>query len=251
MKKLKKILLNNGSLTLLSIISLILVFVFVCLIVLSIIYKAGIIDSSFFLRAEETTQGSFYPSADEENVEPGYTALDSEENFKKLLASFPYYDDFYAEFYVTYVYEALYNVEFYRIYKNGGRYRIETYDMQNNLAELILCDGTRVSVTNKEGHTASYPVSDDFTIAKQAALPSFLFYENGEYTLIEYTEEGGICTVTCEYPSLGTTDVVSIDMETGIMKSSITSLGGKVIMFYDIMDFETECVFGEDVFIVR
>ncbi len=251
MKKLKKILVNNGSLTLLSIISLILVFAIVCFAALSLIYKAGIIDPSFFLRAEETTQGVFYPSADEENVEPGYAAIDSEENFKKLLSSFPYYDDFYTEFYVTYVYESLYNVEFYRIYKSGERYRIETYDMQNNLAQLTLCDGTRAYVTNGEGHTASYPVSADFTLANQAALPSFLFYESGEYALIEYTEETGICTVTCEYPSLGTSDVVSIDMKTGIMKSSITSLDGKVIMFYDIMDFETECVFEEGVFVLK
>ena len=44
MKKLKKILVNNGSLTLLSIISLILVFAIVCFAALSLIYKAGIID---------------------------------------------------------------------------------------------------------------------------------------------------------------------------------------------------------------
>lgn len=248
MKKLKKLLVNNGSLTLLSIISLILVFAIVCLAVLSVIYKTGFTAIPFVSRTAESTQSALPPSADGDNREPEYEAINSEETIKKLLASFPYYDDFYAEFYVTYIYES-YNVEFYRIYKQGERYRIEIYDMQHNLSELIVCDGMGVAVRNKEGFVKSYPVSEEFTLANQTPLPSFLFYKSEVYTLSEYIEEDGVCTIECEYPVLGTKDIVTIDMETGIMKSSLMYLGEKVIMFYDMMEFETDFTFDDSLFI--
>ena len=48
---------------------------------------------------------------------------------------------------------------------------------------------------------------------------------------------------------LGTKDIVTIDMETGIMKSSLMYLGEKVIMFYDMMEFETDFTFDDSLFI--
>ncbi len=248
MKKLKKILFNNGSLTFLSIVSLILVFVSVCFLVLTAIYRAGFIENPFGVGDAQTTQGVFLPSADEENKEPHYEEVNYEENFKKLLASFPYYEDLYAEFYITYVYEA-YNVEFYRLYKNGERYRIESYDMQNNRIELIICDGKSVSVTNAQGYVKTYPVSEDFTFASQASLPSFLFYEKSGYSLSEYRIEDSDYYVKCEYSDLGTSDVVTLDAETGALKSARTYLGEKVIMFYDVMEFESHYAFSNDLFV--
>ncbi|MBO5005912.1 MAG: hypothetical protein J6C89_00560 [Clostridia bacterium] len=247
MKKLKKILFNNGSLTFLSIVSLILVFALVCLIVLSAIHRAGLIENPFGAGDTQTTQGVFLPSADAENREPHYDEINHEENFKKLLASFPYYEELYAEFYITYVYEA-YNVEFYRVYKNGERYRIESYDMQSNRIELIVCDGKSVSVTDADGKVDVYPVSENFTFAKQASLPTFLFYEKSGYSLIKYGTEGSDYSIRCEYPDLGTADVVTLDVNTGVLKSAITYLGEKVIMFYDVMEFEPHYAFGEDLF---
>ncbi len=248
MKKLKKILFNNGSLTLLSIISLILVFVIVCAGALTAIYQIGIIDNPFDMGAEQTTQAAFLPSANEENKKPEYEGMDSEENFKKLLSSFPYYKDIYAEFYITYIYES-YNVEFYRVFKNGELYRIESYDMQNNLRELIICDGERVSVMNSDGETCVYPVCEEFSFANQSNLPTFLFFKKDEYVLSGYNIEGADYIVNCEYPNMGTSDIVIFDVETGNLKKARTYLDETVIMFYDIMDFETEYAFEDELFL--
>ncbi|MBO5023272.1 MAG: hypothetical protein J6D11_03050 [Clostridia bacterium] len=247
MKKLKKILFNNGSLTFLSIVSLILVFALVCFLVLNGIYRAGFIENPFGFGSAQTTQAVFLPSADEENREPHYEEIDSKENLKKLLTSFPYYEDLYAEFYITYVYES-YNVEFYRAYKNGDRYRIESYDMQNNRTQLIICDGKNVSVTNAEGHVKIYSVSEEFSFANQVSLPSFLLYEKSGYVLSEYRINGADYIVKCDFPELCTSDVVHIDVETGALKSARTYLGEKVIMFYDVIEFEAEYAFENDIF---
>ena len=248
MKKLKKILFNNGSLTLLSIVSLILVFVIVCAGALTAIYQMGIIDNPFDIGEEQTTQAAFLPSADEENRKPEYVEIDSKENFKKLLASFPYYEDVYAEFYITYVYES-YNVEFYRVYKNADLYRIESYDMQNNLRELIICDGERVFVMNSDREVSFYPVCEEFSFANQSNLPTFLFYKADDYVLSGYNIDGTDYTVNCEYPSMGTSDSVVFDVETGNLKKARTYLGKTVIMFYDIMDFETDYAFEDGLFV--
>ncbi len=247
MKKLKQFLFNNGSLTLLSIISIILVFAIVCFSVLSVIYKTGIIEIPYLSQTADSTQNTLSPSYEADNREPDYEAIDHESNIKTLLASFPYYDDFYAEFYITYIYES-YNVEFCRIYKQNEKYRIEIYDMQNDLSSLVVCDGYAVSVQNEDGVSERYLISEEFDFEAQAPLPSFLFYKTGEYVLKSYTEEKGVCTVECEYPLLGTKDIITIDTETGLMKNYLMYLGDKVIMFYDIMEFDIDVAFDEETF---
>lgn len=248
MKKIRNFLFNNGSLTFLSIISLILVFVIVCAGALTMIYRIGFIDNPFDVGADQTTQAAFLPSANEENKKPQYEDMDSEENFKMLLASFPYYEDIYAEFYITYIYES-YNVEFYRVYKNGALYRIESYDMQNNLRELVICNGTHVSVMDKYGEFSVYPVSEAFSFENQSSLPTFLFLKNDEYILSDYHMDGTDYIVTCDYPNLGTSDVVTFDAKTGALKKARMYFGETVIMFYDIMDFDTEYAFENGLFV--
>ncbi|MGN1095910.1 MAG: hypothetical protein ACI4QR_05935 [Eubacteriales bacterium] len=247
-EKLKKLFFGNGSLTLLSIISLILIFAAVCLLVFSVIYKAGVIDLPFLTKSTEKTATPFLPSDDEGNKAPGYISVNTRENLEKLLSSFPYYNDFYAEFYITYTYET-YNIELYRVYKYGEKYRIETLDSYGNLKKKIVCDGKRVSVTDYISlSSAIYDISEEFTFEKQAPLPSFSFFGSGEYYISGYLESGGICSVRCEYPALNMSDIVDIDMNTGLMKRSHSYIGETLVMFYDIKNFDTNYLFNELLF---
>ncbi len=248
MKKLKKILLGNGSLTLLSIISLILLLVVVCTASLSVIYKKGIIDIPFSFGTEEETVQSTRPVQDiGNNSESNYNSIDHEESIKTLFDSFPYYDDIYAEFYITYIYES-YNVEFYRVYKHGERYRVEIYDMQNNLISVSVCNGESAMFQDKNGAITEYPVSEAFSAATQLPLPSFLFGESEEYILSSCEEQNGELRLECDFPVLGTKDVITFDTQSGIMKSAMMYLEEKVIMFYDIVEFESDFVFDDSVF---
>lgn len=248
MKKLKKILLNNGSLTLLSIISLILLLVIVCTASLSVIYKKGIIDIPFSFGTDEETAQSTKPVQNiGNNIEPSYDGIDHEESIKTLFDSFPYYDDLYAEFYITYIYDS-YNVEFYRVYKHGDLYRVETYDMQNRLISVSACNGNTAATQDENGVITEYPISDAFDSSEQLPLPSFLFSESDEYVLTAHSEQNGELTLECEFPILGTKDVVTIDAQSGIMKSAMMYLDEKVIMFYDIVEFESDFVFDDSIF---
>lgn len=248
MKKLKRILLGNGSLTLLSIISLILLLVIVCTISLSVIYKKGGFDLPFSFGSDEETVQSTKPVQDiGNNAEPSYSGIDYDESIKTLFGSFPYYDDLYAEFYITYIYES-YNVEFYRVYKHGECYRVETYDMQNNLISIFACDGKVARSMDINGAITEYPVSEAFSAATQLPLPSFLFGKSEEYVLTSRSEQNGELKLECEFPVLGTKDVLTIDTQSGIMKSAMMYLDEKVIMFYDIVEFESDFVFDDSVF---
>ena len=154
-EKIKKLLKGNGSLTLLSIISLLTLFFVVCVMVLSIVYRAGIIEFPFDSKTSPETDEPFLPSSDGGNKNVIYSDLNTKENIEKLISSFPYYNDFYAEFYITYIYES-YNIEFYRVYKHSDKYRIEIYDAYNEMKKKIICDGTRVAITDYISISSAY-----------------------------------------------------------------------------------------------
>lgn len=248
-EKIKKLLKGNGSLTLLSIISLLTLFFVVCVMVLSIVYRAGIIEFPFDSKTSSETDEPFLPSSDGGNKNVIYSDLNTKENNEKLISSFPYYNDFYAEFYITYIYES-YNIEFYRVYKHSDKYRIEIYDAYNEMKKKIICDGTRVAITDYISiSSAMYASSDEFSFEEQVPLPYFSMLGTEKYFISEYSEEGGKCTVKCDFPSLSMYDIVNIDMSTGIMDSARTYFNDNVVMYYDIKEFNVNYIFNELVFL--
>ena len=76
-----------------------------------------------------------------------------------------------------------------------------------------------------------------------------LFLKNDEYILSDYHMDGTDYIVTCEYPNLGTSDVVTFDAKTGALKKARMYFGETVIMFYDIMDFDTGYAFENGLFV--
>ncbi len=247
-EKLKKLFSGNGSLTLLSLISLFLVFALVCGGVLFAVYEAGIIDSPFAVATTTPVRGTAAPPSNAVAREE-LDGIDTLENLEGLLAAFPYYDDFFAEFYITYAYES-YNIEFYRIYRHGKKYRIEIYDAYDNMKKKIVCDGARVVLTDYiSASDAVYALSEEFSFERQAPLPSFALFKDEEYRITSFSESGDRISVRCDFPTLAMYDIVTVDLSTGIMEAARTYFGGQVVMFYDIRTFETEYLFNELLFL--
>lgn len=249
-EKIKKFFAGNGSLTLLSILSLIIVFVVVCSAVLAAFYRAGVIDSPFAERTAASTVGGFIPSGGDGNGTTDYSEINVKKNMEKLLSSFPYQEDFFSEFYITHIYESSYSIDFYRVYKHGEKYRIEIFDAYENMKKKIVCDGMNVAVTDYVSLSSEeYTVTDEFTFEKQVPLPSFILLGSEMYGISEYSESNGKCTVKCDFPSLSMYDIVVFDMSTGIMEVARTYFNDSVVMFYDIKEFDIDYLFNELLFL--
>ncbi|MBQ0124770.1 MAG: hypothetical protein KBS59_00415 [Clostridiales bacterium] len=242
---------HTGIKSLLSMLSIILVFAAVCALCIFLLNKAGVINVDWLrsTEAEETTAktGPDIPLGEGHNGTYSEIVLDDTE-LRAILDSVPFYDTFYFRVYVTYVGKygfsgvgANYKVEVYDIYKDGEKYKIITYNDRMRTLSQITCDGESVELYDYETKSRKlYPVSEDFTFGAQAPLPDFAIFTKEEYDVLGYYGADDEYVITCRFDKMNLTDEIHVDGESGLVtyfKSIYDYLDGKYSIEYSLSEF--------------
>lgn len=132
-----------------------------------------------------------------------------------------------------------------KIWRQGALYRIETYDMNDILQKIVLCDGENVYVTAVSGGEKTkrvFPAGGEFTLEQQAGIPSAediralltgdaagtADIENISVSLVR-TAENSVYHVEYDYISLLLHEQLYISLENGfVVRAETRETSGKL-----------------------
>lgn len=250
-EKLKKLFLSNGALSLYSIFSLMAAFFLICLAVLWLVSGAGIFE---FPRAEGTTESTAsHTQYTEEKTDYDYIAVPvNKAAVARLLASYPFVDNFYMEVYMTFSTQDGFVQDGVRLWKNGDRYKIVYNEGSDTRRNSIICDGETVvfySAANEPLLTAKY--SEAYAFENIAYTPSFCLINSAEYEITDYYLRDNEYIVEYSIPSLSYTDRVHISADSGVVRSVRTYCKGIPVSRYDVVSYTLDHEFDEDDFAIQ
>lgn len=251
-EKLKKLLSSNGAMSLYSVFSLMAAFFLVCLAVLWTLSRAGVFE---FPHAESTTESTASsPAPDpEEKTDYDYIAVPvNKAAVAKLLASYPFADNFYMEVYMTFSTQDGFMQDGVRLWKSGDRYKIVYNEGSDTRRSTIICDGKTVSyysAADELTFTAEY--SEAYAFDNIAYTPSFCLLASTEYEITDYYLRDNEYIVEYSIPSLSYTDRVHISADSGVVRSVRTYCGNIPVSRYDVVSYTLDYEFHGDEFTLR
>ena len=247
---------HTGLKSLLSVLSILIVFGLVCGGIIYTLVKTGAMN--FGGEQGSTTSSSAASSKRDDEMLTDVKELGfGKSELQTVLLQTPFSDTYYARIYTTYVGRygvegtgANFKIEIYDIYKSAEKYKIITYNSGMTPQKYVICDGENVAVLDGEGVGKTYPVSETFSFVYQSPMPDFSIFETEKYEITSYSLSDGEYTVYCKFPDMGITDEIHIDEETGVVNYFRSAFGGKTFVEYSLFDFDREYPFSEDEFIV-
>lgn len=151
-------------------------------------------------------------------------------------------EHYYMRNMVTYYNGDRANVRQNSIYRDGARYRVETYDEDDVLLTVTVCDGEMVSITDytadPEGVRRGFFASDSFSLESTAAMPDTALLQSvaagqnaewklGETALIR-SVYGAVYYVGISRPEAYQTETVYISMEYAVPVYAQVTFDGNI-----------------------
>lgn len=250
----KKRISNKNVLTVLSILSVLLVFAGVCALALFGLYRMGIVTFP------ETEENAVSSDAGEGISFPIYTPAEEEFYFppsvgtslEKLFWKVPFCDSYYIKIELSSNRESdpvLPESGTYEIWRYGTRFKINHYDFFDRVVQSVTCDGEHIQVMNyRDASSAYYQLSSDYNFDTFSPIPNFSDLSNKNYRTRTYTEDGGVCTVIYEYDEGEMLEKASIDMKTGVITGFVRSYQGRIQMRITLTGSDFSFVFQDYMF---
>ncbi len=251
----KKLLASKSFLTVMSILSVLLVFFLLCMGVLAVLDSMGIISFSFSeqtdLSSSQTIpQSANFPIYTKTPQEPERLVFE-EEIPEALLAELPLIDTYYLK---IRVYASKVESEFtegvYEIWRYGDRFRIHRYHPTAHAVEYaVICDGKRIRITDFSAPSIVYAeLSEEYHFAKLSPLPNFpkMFLEKHHFT--SYTETETHIMFSTEYPESNFTDYAEISKETGLLSSYRRTRKKFSLCSVEVLSADDSYMFIDDMF---
>ncbi len=251
-EKLKKLLFSNGAMSLYSVFSLMAAFFLVCLAVLWTLSRAGVFEFPHAVSTTESTASSTVPNT-EEKTDYDYIAVPvNKAAVAKLLASYPFADNFYMEVYMTFSTQEGFMQDGVRLWKSGDKYKIVCNEGSDTRRSTIICDGKTVSyysAANELIFTAEYSAA--YAFENIAYTPSFCLLSETDYEITDYYLRDNEYIVEYSIPSLSYTDRVHISADSGVVRSVRTYCGNIPVSRYDVVSYTLGYEFDGDEFTLR
>ena len=251
----KKFPVSKNILTLLSVLSVLLVFSLVCMLCLLAMDKLGIdkLFGSSETEPESVPMQTEFPLPVHTEETSGASAVGGNLSaLEKILVDIPYSDSYYIKIQVSVDETAGDGVPApgtYEIWRFGDKYKIHRYNSNNEIEWMVTCDGDRLQVVDfTDLSNAYYSVSEGYSFESMAPLPELGILATEEHEIFEYSEDGDICNVAIEYPSISTVDNIVFSMSTGILHSFSRFQGSGSVWKIDLISSDLEFAFRDYMF---
>lgn len=252
----KRIFQNKNILTLASILSVLLALSLVCTGCLFVLNRLGVFELPRAESIDTHSTGDAFSlpifTPEELTVEEIAAA---KEKMEGLLLMLPFADQYYIKVYVSYfpagnsnhsVQTSLYDVALF-----GDKYKITRYNTSLVVEEIITCDGKRVQVIDYRSASMDYfALSPEFSFVRVAPFPDFSLITQEDYAILDYTEENGICTVSCFYPKISATERINFSMETGIPTSISVYYHDQISVYMEFEALDLNFSFTDSMFAI-
>ena len=240
---------SNGLTSLISMLSILFAFVLVCVICVAVLVRLGVMNVDW-LTPVSSSDGKPTPTMQNESGVSGNVSevvLD-ETSIRRVLSELPFYDDFYAKIYATYIGSdgpnGIFKIESYDVYRDGGKYKIITYDNHMEKVRTLICDGENVLIRDEtSGAVRTFPVSDGSTFYSEAPMPDFSVFKNERYDIDRYFISGDEYVFVCTFPDMNITDEVRVSIGTGAVTMFKSTIGGRQFYSYELFTFEPNRAF--------
>lgn len=245
-EKLKKILSSNGAMSLYSVFTIIAAFFLICLVVLLVLSHVGIFDIP---HAEHTTESTATtPSTDiDEKTDYEYVSIPvNKATVARLLASYPFADNFYMEMYMTFSTQEGFIQDSVRLWKSGEKYKIIYNEGSDQRRYTVICNGEEVVYYSAAGELVfASKYSDAYAFENVAYSPSFCLLDEKEYNITDYYLRDNEYVIEYSIPSLSYTDKVHISADSGVVRSVRTYCGDILVSRYDVGSYELDYPFTD------
>jgi hypothetical protein len=249
----KKLFASKSFLTMMSILSVLLVFVLLCAGTLMLLHQMDII--SF---PEDSPLGML-ASPEEAPALPVYTKAPSGalamqtggKAYEKLIMETPFLNAFYVKVEVeSDMTEGAFIKGVYEIWRYGDKYRIHRYSIADNEVEYVMiCDGSRVQIADFADTSITYDAYDaKYAFSDVAPIPNFRKILAEEHRFTEYSAFGDTCMFFCEYPALGVLDKVEFSKSTGLISYYHRLYGENTLLSVNMLTMDLDFVFVDHMF---
>ena len=243
---------SKNFLTMISVLSVLILFFCICAGVLFVLYRMHWLPFSFRETPARPSGGDFvremeipvYEEVEEKNV------FHTEIPFSDaLLKRLPLTDSFYLHICVTDYRNDIPYVEMYELWRCGEKYRLNRYNREYRVQSMITCDGEFAHIVDYVNGTEKYYLKKNgYELQNVSPLPDFSQLLRGDYALTYYSEDDGFCTVKYENPEFHLTDEIKIEKESGILYSYIHAINGKTVRTVKILTADPSFVFDDSMF---
>ncbi len=241
----------KSVLTLVSVLSVLLIFSLFCVGALYVLNKMDVV---YFPFEESETEEKGINSAvslpfhqEETNtvsiVSPDLSA------YTLLTKETPFTDSFYLKLRVNRNDEDTPTVSIFEIWRFGEKYRINRYNDQDEVEYMITCDGERVQVVEFATLTDSYyMMNEGFHFDDITPLPDFSTFFTEEYEIFEYSASDELYVCVCEYPEERRVDDIRFYKSTGLLSVYKRIQNGKNILSIETLAANASYPFSAKMF---
>ena len=240
---------STGFTSLVSMLSILFAFVIVCALCVTLLVSLGVMNVDWLAptRATEGQKTPSSPSGIGVSGELGGVTLD-ETTVRRVLSELPFFDNFYAKIYATYIGsgpDGIFKTEAYDVYRSGDKYKIITYDSHMNKTRTLICDGVQVLIKNETNGTSNtFPVGDEFSFSAEAPIPDFSVFKTEKYEIERYYLANDEYIFVCTFSEMKITDEVRISVDTGAVTMFKSLQDGREFYDYTLFEFDTDHVFA-------
>lgn len=242
----------KSFLTLVSVLSILLMFSLVCAGVLFVLNRMDLVYFPFETDEQEKTlesDASVLLSLSAESKVYAVTAPTGIAAYEALVKEAPFSDSFYLKIRVRHEKEGQPYSGVYEIWRFGEKYRINRYNEQDEVEYMVTCDGERVQLVDFGTLSASYyMMSDGFFFEEIAPLPDFSSFFTDQYEIFEYSETDTLCIAVCDYPTRNTVDETKLYKETGLPASYKRITNGETVLTIETLSVNSAFGFSERMF---
>lgn len=249
----KKLFASKSFLTVMSILSVLLVFALLCVGTLMILHQMDIIAFPGDAPAGMLTSPEEAPALPVYTKEPGEALVmqTGGKAYEKLIMETPFLNEFYVQVEVeSDMTEGAFVKGIYEIWRYGDKYRIHRYSIADNEVEYVMiCDGFRVQIADFANASITYDAYDaKYAFSDVAPIPNFRKILAEEHRFTEYSAFGDTCMFFCEYPALGVLDKVEFSKSTGLISYYHRLHGENTLLSVNMLAMDLDFVFVDHMF---
>ncbi|MCQ2770870.1 MAG: hypothetical protein MJ236_03625 [Clostridia bacterium] len=215
----------SGIKSLLSVISILVAFLFVCFAVITVLISTGVMNIDWILG--KRTNGNDTPPGN-----PPTTLITDEDlvnldeaKIRQVLSEIPFYETFYARVVSNYVGnfnssgdETYLRYDMYDVFKWKNKYKIVKYNRFQEVISTEICDGIHIMVEDSVADDVNYfSKGEQDTFMLHSPIPDFSIFKTEEYKIISYKIEDDVLIVVCQMDNMKLEDTISINMKDGMI----------------------------------
>ena len=244
---------SKNFLTLISILSVLVLFFGVCAGVLFVLDGLHWISLPFgeapMQSAQPDVNGDIFIPVYKPS-ENGNSHIYTEQPFcDGLLKSLPLTESYYLYIYVTDYVNGVPQTDIYELWRYGEKYRLNHYNENDEVQSMITCDGEFVQIADYIAVEVRYYLKGEaYDLKNVSPLPDFSKLLNKEHELISYSEANGFCTVFYEYPEFHMTDEIVLESRNGLLHSYTNRVNGKTVHEVEVLISNSSYPFDDDMF---